>query len=242
MPLAVTTVPAYPDVPQASGVPNVLRSPAQAPLFAAVLLIADAVQILNAFLGPQWGIFTEGGAPVAVPDSVVSVDFRHEARISNYPVEAGGFQSYDKVQQPYDARVRLSIGSSAIARAAFLDAIEGAYRSLDLFTVLTPEAIYPSANIIHYDYRREAKAGANLLMVDVWLEEVRVTATAAFSSTQQPQGMDAVNNGTVQPQAVGSGGVSGAVGGGNPLGGNALAGHAAAPAVAVPEAAGPMLT
>ena len=65
--------PTFPDVPKAPGVPPVFRAPTQ-PVFTARLLIADAVTILGMFAGPQWGIFTTGGQPFAIPDSVVSVE------------------------------------------------------------------------------------------------------------------------------------------------------------------------
>jgi hypothetical protein len=52
-------------------------------------------------------------------------------------------------------------------------------------------------NAIHYDYRREQRSGASLLMVDVWFEEVRVTAQSEFTNTQSPEGAADTSGGTV---------------------------------------------
>lgn len=194
-----------------------------APVFTALLLIADVNTILGAFLGPQWGIFTTGGAPLVVADSVISVDFRRESRISDYPVEQGGFQSYDKVAVPYDARVRLACSGKAMPETLFLSQIDAAQQALDLFLVTTPDAIYSNVNIIHYDYRRARDGGMGVLLVDVWLQQVRATVQTQFTNTKAPEGVADVSAGAVQPQqptpaqaaAVQStpGGSSGAAGG-----------------------------
>lgn len=187
----------YPDVPIASGVPPVKRNPLEI-VFDILLVEADAATIFRAFIGPQWGIFTANGAPIAIPDSVITVDFRREWRISDYPVEQGGFQTYDKVSMPYDARVRLSCDGNATPRSLFLSQIDTAAQSLDLFTVATPDFIYTSANIVHYDYRRARDSGVGILQVDVWLEEVRTTVQTQFTNTQEQTSQQDTNTGPVQ--------------------------------------------
>lgn len=202
--------PTYPDVPKAQGVPAVFRAPTK-PVFTAITLVADVATIYRMFAGPQWGIFTKGGQPFAIPDSFVSVDFRGEWRISDYPVEKGGFQSFDKVATPFDIRVRFATsGPSAIlhpitsalspstSRSDFLAQVHRAAESLDLFSVVTPDATYDSVNIVHYDYRRERQNGVGMILVDVWCEQVRVTATTQFTDTKTPEGAANVSGGTVQ--------------------------------------------
>ncbi len=197
--MAPLRVPTYPDVPQASGVPAVFRAPTQ-PVFTAVLLLADVASVIGMFLPSQWGIFHQDGAPVAIPDSVVSVDFRREWRISDYPTERGGFQSFDKVATPFDIRVRFATSGFGF-RGNFLSAINAAATSLELFDVVTPDAVYENVNIVHYDYRRERQNGVGIILVDVWCEQVRATATTTFTSTKAPEGAATQNSGTVQPSA-----------------------------------------
>jgi hypothetical protein len=215
--MAMTPVatPTFPDVPKASGVPAVFRSPTQV-VFTIRLLQADVRTIAGMFAGPEWGIFTTGGQPFAIPNSFVSVDFRKEFRISDYPVESGGFQSFNKVATPFDVRVRFAIsgpststfgdignlitGGQGTTRSDFLAQVDLACKSLDLFTVVTPDATYPSVNIVHYDYRRERQNGVGIILVDVWCQEVRVTATTEFSNTKSPEGAENKSGGTVQAQ------------------------------------------
>jgi hypothetical protein len=222
MAIAPVSVPQYPAVPQAPGVPPMIRV-FQA-LDVVTILAADAALIAQSLAGPSWGIFDQTGTPVIIGDAVVAFDFRREYRISDYPVEAGGFASYDKVATPADVRITfafsgkgtlqasLSTGGAlgaiftgvdpALAgRTAYLTALETAAKNLTLYTVITPEYSYPSVNIVHFDYRREAKNGATLITVDVWLQEVRVTATTQFTQTQMPAGADPVSSGGVQPTA-----------------------------------------
>jgi len=198
MAMTPTPVPQYPNVPKQPGVPPLLRSPAQAPVFKTILLVADVISILRLFLGPQWGIFTSGGAPVAIASSVLNVEFRREARIPTYPQEQGAFQSYNKVQMPYDVRVRFAVSESSSFRSQFLQAINSASLSTDLYTVVTPDANYKNMNIVHYDYRRDQREGVSQLVVDVWLQEVRVAKPTQFSNTKTPAGAAQTNGGTVQ--------------------------------------------
>lgn len=166
------------------------------------LLVADGAQILNLFQSkPKWGIYKDG-KPVIIADSVVSVEYQQEYRISNYPQEDGAFQSYNKVATPYDARVTYTKGGSGVARQDFLNALEKATASLDLVSVVTPEKTYTSANVVHYNYRRTSDRGANLLTVDVWVTEVRVTVVPGFSKTVAPTGALPVNIGSVLPVSL----------------------------------------
>lgn len=217
----------FPVVPLVPGVPNVLRGAENALASVgnlAVMATTDAALVSNIFQAPQWGIFDSSGSAVIQADTVLAVDFRREYRVANAPQEDGAFTSYNKVQEPFDARVTFAysgngsimdaitsggfIGSAITGvdaarsrRGRFLSLLEAAVASTDLFSVYTPEIDYPSANIVHYDYRRETRSGVSMLTVDVWLQEVRVTGTTAFSNTAAPSGANLFNNGTVQAQA-----------------------------------------
>jgi hypothetical protein len=248
MALSNIIVPPFPDVPAAPGLPPVLRQVGAA-VNNVEMLTADVVSIVRMFQGPQWGIFDQNGGPVLIGDSVISVDYRKEYRISDYPIEEGAFASYNKVQDPFDVRVvfactgKQSLLSSLLsggalgslisgtdpntaARTLFLQQTDTATAALDLYTVVTPEVSYPKVNIIHHDYRREAKdGGATMLRVEVWCREVRAAAKATQTGTDsitdptapataapatpnaaQPDGASAKTTGTVQGQPVPAGG------------------------------------
>ena len=146
-----------------------------------------------------WGIYL-AGVIVLEADSVVSFDYKKDWRVSEYPQEQGAFQSYNKVQTPFDVRLRLTKGGTDRERAAFFDALDAAQASLALYDIVTPEKTYSSASIEHVDYRRSAGEGMGLITADVWLKEIRVSATLAFSHTAKAAGADAAHVGTVWAQ------------------------------------------
>lgn len=189
----------FPNVPFAPGVPPLARNPFQAVETIQKRLTRDILVFLGV-ASARWGIF-KNGVPVVVCDSVVSFGFKQSWSLSDYPVENGGFQTYDKVNSPFDARVRFATGGSEGDRQVLLDSIDAIAGTVELYDVVTPERVYRDVNVVCYDYNRTARNGVGLLMVDVSLMEVRQTATAAFTQTTQPSGTDAVNSGTVQAAA-----------------------------------------
>lgn len=151
------------------------------------LLIADSPGIGIAFGPPQWGIFNQDGSPVLIANSVNSVEYARDYRISDYPQEKGSFQSYNKVQVPYQAKVSFMAGST---RRDILNNIENKAASLDLVSVVTPEITYPNANIVHYSFSRTSRSGVTLVLIDVWLEEIRIAGASSVLSG----GQDATNS------------------------------------------------
>lgn len=185
----------------ANDIPTLLRKVANVTNVAS-LVVADAANILNFFLGPQWGVFNQDGSIALQPDSIVDMDFKREWSIPNYPVEQGSFETYNKIALPSDTNIRMTKGGSEAARQSFLLQVSALAKSLTLVNVAMPEGtLIRNVNIIRFDFRRTSTNGAGLITVDVALREIRVTATAAFSNTAAPSGADPVSNGNVQPQA-----------------------------------------
>ena len=193
------TVPAFPNVPLAHGVPNVPRSPAYPPTPSPEPTSTDGPGVGQSSAAPSWGLFDSSGTLLFPDATFVSFEFMGEYRISDFPLEKGAFESYDKVEMPYEARLTLALSGTAQDRTTFIGAIGEARRSLDLYTVNVPEYSYPDVNIHHVDYTRKAEKGAAMIVADIWLMQIRVTATESFSNTNQPSGADATSTGTVQP-------------------------------------------
>ena len=162
-------------------------------------LLSDAISVLAAF-GPQpWGIYSDG-EPVVIADTVLDLGYSKTYTISDYPIEDGGFASYDKVEQPYEGRVRFASGGSPDVRAALLASIEGIVGDLNLYDVVTPDEVYVNANLTRQEYRRtQSEAGGSLLQVDVTLQEVRILSGDMTTDTADPASSDQQNGGTVQP-------------------------------------------
>jgi hypothetical protein len=165
---------------------------------ALTLLTSDLISDI-APVNSVWGIYS-GGVPVIVADSVADMSYRQEWVVSDYPVEQGAFQSFDKVQLPFDVHFRYLAGSAA-ARQALLASIAAIANTTNLYDVVTPDAVYNSVTITHYDYARAAHRGLGLLGVDVWALWVNQQAAAANASgnTASPSGANPVSNGTQQP-------------------------------------------
>jgi len=145
--------------------------------------------------GNQWGIFGSNNQPLLTVDSVASIDYSRDYVISDYPQEKGAFQSYNKVKVPFHAKIGFFVSEH---RKDFLNAIEAAVASLDFVTVVTPEIQYPSANLTHYGFQREARAGVTLIRVDVWCEEVRIVGGVVPTNAQSTNASTPKQSGQVQ--------------------------------------------
>ena len=186
------------NVPDVPGVPSVNFASL---INDVTLLTSDLVFPFSATYGPQWGLFLDG-FPVLTAQSVVSFEYRRDFTISDYPVEQGIFESYDKVQVPFLIKMRFAQGGSASDRAFFLNNLEAIAPSLDIYDAVTPEIVYPNVNIQHIDYRRTATNGVGLIVADVWLTQIIINTSSGLSFGQviNPAAGDPQNQGQTNPQ------------------------------------------
>lgn len=237
-----TPKPIYPNVPQTAGVPPLLRQPGG--ITSTIVLLASDAEILLRTLGifqwQQWGLFNSSGLSAFTAaasglaaiftgsgQSVGDIEYQVSHRISTAPQEQGAFLSYNKVSTPFSGRITYIVSGTEGQRTQFLMQVQAAQDSIELFTLVMPEYSYPSCTITHHDFRRTSRNGVTMLSVDIWVEEVRVTGTAAYSTvttstgtttapttatsigapgdTAEPSGAPQINGGTVQPQTPGSG-------------------------------------
>lgn len=192
-------MPIFPAVPLAPGVPSIPRDPLAV---AAAISLLTVDTVISEFLSRKtiWGIFLNG-IPVVQADNVTSMEYKQDWSLSTYPVEQGAFQSYDKVNNPFEIRLRFTTGGSLVDRTAFLKSIEAIAGDLILYDVLTPEEVYTSVNVMRYDYDRKAFRGLGLFAVDIWLMEIRVTATTQFQNVKAASAASPQSGGQVQPVA-----------------------------------------
>ncbi|TAL90901.1 MAG: hypothetical protein EPN62_00765 [Candidimonas sp.] len=185
----------FPNVPDVPGVPAIARSVTVPTSLTGIFGLA--VEAFGDFMAARWGVFDAGGNRVLMPDSFLGIDFKNDSRQSNYPVEGGGFESYNKVDTPYDARVTMAIGGDEITRTLFLSTCDAMLHSINRYTVVTPEVTYDNASLVNLLYRRETKNGATMLTIQLWFNEVRTNAVALFSGTN-PASSDVASDGAVQ--------------------------------------------
>lgn len=180
------------------------------------LLTQDSPAIQPTSRVPAWGIYLHGTGQLAIAaDSILKVEYKGDARISNAPQEKGAFQGYNKVQAPFQARVQVTKGGGESDRAAFLDALEAAKQAITLYDIAMPEKSFFNACITGYSLTRTARSGVTLLTVEIMFEEVRQASAPAFTATtgggstatpiianpKSPTGADPTNAGTKQPVA-----------------------------------------
>jgi hypothetical protein len=225
--MALIPKPQFPNVPKLPGVPQLPRSPifpaAPPRVLSGVIAAGRLWQAL--FSQVTWGIYRrepptqpdEEGVetvtvvaertPVVVPDSFLEFAYREEYSVSDYPVQDGGFASYDKVANPFEMFVRMSKGGSLQQRTAFLQSIDAIVGTTDLFDIITPEKTYLNVNVIRHEVSRRGRRGAYFLTeVDLYFRQIReVTATYSSTAVVTPNAQDASavpvsNVGTVQGQ------------------------------------------
>lgn len=163
-----------------------------------------AAAILDTFLGAPvssntWGLFLDG-ASVVTADNVVSFEYKEEWHLPTYPIEQGGFGTYNKVQTPFDVVLRFSTGGSPSDRQNFIASVQAIISSLDLYDAVTPEATYSSVNPFHWAYVRKSPEGQGLVMIDLFCQLVNVSAQATFSDTMSPTAAADTPQGLVQAQ------------------------------------------
>lgn len=215
-----------PDVPNVPGVPPLTSY--STTTFGLVL--SDVASFVQLALPSPWGVFLGGqaiimpasvlgsfavgnlaplqsiasllGVPNILPviASTIEFEFKQDWPISDYPQEQGAFQSYNKVELPSEVRLKLACGGAPSTRRVFLDTCQAIAKSFDLFDIATPEIVFTSMSAHHLDWRRAARNGVQLIVVDLWFEKVQVTSTATFTTTQQPGNAGQQSIGAVQPQ------------------------------------------
>ena len=158
--------------------------------------------LINAIFGNQWGVFNQYGIPILLADNVISLKYDRKHSVSNAPLEKGSFASYNKVIEPYKATVQMSVGTGGtFKRGAFLAQIEALSNSTLKFHIITPEYVYLNASIVGYDIHREASDGAQLIKVNLHLEEIReVTVKYDTEEVANPEDSKTEDGGEKQPE------------------------------------------
>ncbi len=140
--------------------------------------------------------------------STGSLDYSKEMKISDFPIERGGFASYNKVEMPANPMMVLYFSGTETERKKFIDTIDAATKSLELFAIVTPEVNYIGYSMERYAYRRANNQGAYMYIIEVLLKEVRevtsIYSVANKGNVKKPKTSSAeptVDNGKTQAGA-----------------------------------------
>ena len=162
-----------------------------------------------------WGIFTLANNPIYTPNeggtlSVLTFGFTRSMNVSTFPIEASNssqsssFASFNKVFQPSNPVLTLALSGTEGEKIAFLNVIDAACGSTDIFNVYTPDASYSGTQggctMERYSYQRSATRGATMLIVEVSMKQI-YQVTASLSNIPAPQSPSAsapTSNGNTQ--------------------------------------------
>lgn len=202
------------NVPNAPGVPPMVRSTLTS-VSNFQGFVAGVGTVLQFLAGapplPTWGIYlTSTMTSVVNADSFMSFTYKKMADIPTFQVQGGKLSSYNKVQLPYDASVRITKGGTQADRASLIRQLDAVQASLENFTIVTPEKSYLLANVLGYDLTRKDQGDSFFFSdVEIYLKEVPAT-TAVYTTTNTSSTANALqataqptqNNGVLQSAAV----------------------------------------
>ena len=220
-----------PEVLVSAGVPAILGltsgAMATAEQFAALAAATVEASALSALqetydtlTGAQWGLFKNKktnpaslvsalenavglGSNLAIfPDAVVfEVGFSSNASIAQALIEGGSFVSYNKTLSARQIQIGMSFSGTSKVKAAQLSKLDSLWASTALLTVKMPSYSFPNMNIMNVSGNRTAQQGADLLVVNVTLQEARLEAKTVIVQTKAGTNASEIDAGNKQTQA-----------------------------------------
>lgn len=169
------SIPGLPGVPPLSTtLKRSLISTAPVALFDALIPVVNQI----------WGVFDAQGNRVLKPDSFLGVRYRNGSHVSDYPVSPNSFSTYNKVQTPFEAVVSMACGGAQSQRSKFLQTVEKIANDINPYSIITPDETFKNATIERFDYERRRDNGANVVIVHLYFQQIRETASIQYTQTK----------------------------------------------------------
>ena len=198
----------FPNVPDFPGVPAIPRiTTTTKDILRISTSILQGIIWRHFQVKERWGIWDKDGVPLGDPSKITdivgeifqgigigstlstsSVDYSKETRVSDFPVEGGGFASFNKVESPASPIVTICMQGGDGDRRKFLEDIDSACKSTGIYSVVMPEKEYIGYTIDRYSYQRRSSGGVTLLIVEVSLKEVRAVSAIYTKSIKVASG------------------------------------------------------
>lgn len=199
-------------------------------LGTTILNVGSALGINLLSPGASGYVITDitGGITI-IPDTMEVFDYAYEEKLSDYPIEQGGFNTYNKVKTPRTIKVDMACGglnlvqqgeqaldqvinsalgtsfSQGMTRAQFLAAMDSMVGSLDLFNITTPDITYSNFNATSVKYNRSQRSGAGIIRASVVFREVIEAETPSYSgSAGSAPYVDSSDVGAANPVGLGT--------------------------------------
>ncbi|QDX29560.1 phage baseplate protein [Dickeya poaceiphila] len=165
--------------------------------------------VINGAFAPTYGIYYNTidknntdktkvvGQKVFTPSGWGSIEQSADAVIVNSPIEKGSYTSYNKVKKPREIRVQFLLEGwsafsgalpnltnfSMLSRSNLIDILDEMRTSASTYNIETPDGVFESYDLAHYDYSVTAKNGQTLLKVSAVFQAVMQTGEVVISSS-----------------------------------------------------------
>lgn len=171
--------------------------------------------VINSIIGPGYGIYFSNGTGKALsPSSFLGVEYGADASVVSAPIEAGSYNSYNKVKRPPVIRVLFVLegwsgltGSlpnltnfSLTSRSDMLAALDAMVEDTRTYDIETPDTTYEKYDLVRYNYRTSDR-DVTLLTVEAIFQSVLESAGVTLTSTTA-QSKTTANATSLAPSAV----------------------------------------
>lgn len=215
-----------PEILVSEGVPAILGltsgAVATADQYAALVAatteaaaIAQLQSSYDALTGYEWGIFNNtsststvsallsslglGQGEAIFPDALVLEMGYQSSRVSAVaPVENGSFMNYNKTANPDQFMIGLSFQGTSSQKNTQLNTLLALRDSVQLVSVRMPSWRRQNMNVVGVNFDRNTRMTADLLIVNVTLQEVRTYATTQILQTNTGTTATTEDQGTMQ--------------------------------------------
>ena len=154
---------------------------------------------------PVWTLQADGGGASVDFDVFLEMTLDAEDLVASEPIEKGSFASYNRQSSPLEIEVLLACTKSYAEQQPVLDTLEKLASGTQKVALVTPAQEYKNLALQSYSYARKSDGGAQMLVVELKLVEVRevdtkVKTAASQSAPKNPSNASPAKTGKTQAQ------------------------------------------
>lgn len=153
-----------------------------------------------------WGLLGADDQKICDYEGILEVSNSSTSQVLTEPIENGQLAAFNKVQQPDNVRVVLSLGSDPTKQRASLTRLKqfkGGTGTDFLCKLISPSEVSENLSLESIGQTRTSQSGATLLTVELTFVQIRVVQVVSQQfawSPKNPTGDDPVNSGRVQAE------------------------------------------
>lgn len=154
----------------------------------------------------SWALLGDDDQPICEYEGILEVTLTSSSQVLTEPIENGQLAAFNKVQQPDQIRVVLSLGADPTTQRASLSRLQQLKSGTGqefLCKLISPCDVSENLALESIGQTRTSQSGATLLTVELGLIQIRavqVTTQQIAWSPKNPTASDPVNTGRVQTE------------------------------------------